>query len=109
MTHPPPSASSPVAADTELTLDQAVDLGQRLERELARTIIGQRVVIRETLITFFAGGHCLLRGVPGLARTLIIKTLARSVDLSFNRIQFTPDLMPSDLVGAEVMVGAAYL
>ncbi len=99
MTHPLPHATP----DTELTVDQAVDLGQRLERELARTIVGQRRVIREILITFFAGGHCLLRGVPGLAKTLIIKTLARSVDLSFNRIQFTPDLMPSDIVGAEVM------
>jgi len=86
-----------------LTIDQAAALGQRLEAELARTIVGQRAVIHEILCTFFAGGHCLLRGVPGLAKTLIIKTLARSVDLSFNRIQFTPDLMPSDIVGAEVM------
>ena len=78
-------------------------LGQRLEAELGRTIVGQRPVLREILTTFFAGGHCLLRGVPGLAKTLIIKTLARTVDLSFNRIQFTPDLMPSDIVGAEVI------
>jgi MoxR-like ATPase len=86
-----------------LSIDQAADLGQRIEHELARTIVGQRQVVREILITFFAGGHCLLRGVPGLAKTLIIKTLARTVDLSFNRIQFTPDLMPSDIVGAEVI------
>ncbi len=85
------------------SIDDAAALGQRLEDEFARTIVGQRRVIREILITFFAGGHCLLRGVPGLAKTLIIKTLARSVDLSFNRIQFTPDLMPSDIVGAEVI------
>ncbi len=85
------------------SVDQAHDLGRRLEHEIARTIVGQRQVIREILITFFAGGHCLLRGVPGLAKTLIIKTLARSIELSFNRIQFTPDLMPSDIVGAEVM------
>jgi MoxR-like ATPase len=89
--------------DDALSIDQAADLGRRLEHELARTIVGQREVIREILTTFFAGGHCLLRGVPGLAKTLIIKTLARSVDLSFNRIQFTPDLMPSDIVGAEVI------
>ena len=87
----------------ELSIDEAADLGQRLEAELGRTIVGQRAVVREILTTFFAGGHCLLRGVPGLAKTLIIKTLARTVDLSFNRIQFTPDLMPSDIVGAEVI------
>lgn len=86
-----------------LSIDEAAALGQRLEAELGRTIVGQRLVVREILITFFAGGHCLLRGVPGLAKTLIIKTLARTVDLSFNRIQFTPDLMPSDIVGAEVI------
>ena len=86
-----------------LSIDDAALLGQRLEAELGRTIVGQRPVLREILTTFFAGGHCLLRGVPGLAKTLIIKTLARTVDLSFNRIQFTPDLMPSDIVGAEVI------
>jgi len=87
----------------EVSIDEAAELGQRLESELGRTIVGQRQVVREILTTFFAGGHCLLRGVPGLAKTLIIKTLARTVDLSFNRVQFTPDLMPSDILGAEVM------
>ncbi len=86
-----------------LSVDEASAIGHRLEDELGRTIIGQRAVLREILTTFFAGGHCLLRGVPGLAKTLIIKTLARTVDLSFNRIQFTPDLMPSDIVGTEVI------
>jgi MoxR-like ATPase len=86
-----------------LSLDHAATLGRRLEEELGRTIVGQRHVMHEILIVLFAGGHCLLRGVPGLAKTLIIKTLAQAVDLSFNRIQFTPDLMPSDIVGAEVM------
>jgi MoxR-like ATPase len=75
----------------------------RLERELARVIVGQQRVVREILIAFLAGGHCLLRGVPGLAKTLLIKTLAEAVDLKFNRIQFTPDLMPSDILGAEVI------
>ncbi len=86
-----------------LSIDEASAVGRRLEAELGRTIVGQRPVLREILTTFFAGGHCLLRGVPGLAKTLIIKTLARTVDLSFNRIQFTPDLMPSDIVGTEVI------
>src|SRR5688500_10459101 len=85
------------------SLDRVVDAAARLERELGKAIIGQQRVIREILIAFVAGGHCLLRGVPGLAKTLLIKTLADCVDLKFNRIQFTPDLMPSDIVGAEVI------
>jgi MoxR-like ATPase len=85
------------------SLDRVVDAAARLERELGKAIIGQQRVIREILIAFVAGGHCLLRGVPGLAKTLLIKTLAECVDLKFNRIQFTPDLMPSDIVGAEVI------
>src|SRR5918995_3831356 len=84
-------------------LEDVADLGGRLERELARAIVGQQRVIREILIAFLAGGHCLLRGVPGLAKTLIIKKLAEAIDLKFNRIQFTPDLMPSDILGAEVI------
>ena len=79
------------------------DVAGRLERELAKTIVGQQRVIREILIAFLAGGHCLLRGVPGLAKTLLIKKLAEAVHLRFNRIQFTPDLMPSDILGAEVI------
>ena len=59
--------------------------------------------VREILIAFLAGGHCLLRGVPGLAKTLLIKKLAEAVDLRFNRIQFTPDLMPSDITGTMVL------
>ncbi len=66
-------------------------------------IIGQREVRREILTCLFAGGHCLLRGVPGLAKTLLIKTLADAVNLKFSRIQFTPDLMPSDITGTEVI------
>ena len=84
-------------------LERVADLAGRLERELAKAIVGQQRVVREILIAFLAGGHCLLRGVPGLAKTLIIKKLAEAVDLRFNRIQFTPDLMPSDILGAEVI------
>ena len=85
------------------SLDSVAEAAARIERELAKAIIGQQRVVREILIAFVAGGHCLLRGVPGLAKTLLIKTLAECVDLKFNRIQFTPDLMPSDIVGAEVI------
>jgi MoxR-like ATPase len=84
-------------------LERVAELSTRLERELAKVIVGQQRVIREILIAFLAGGHCLLRGVPGLAKTLLIKKLAEAVDLRFNRIQFTPDLMPSDILGAEVI------
>jgi MoxR-like ATPase len=86
-----------------MPFDEAQRLAARLRDELGRAIIGQRGVVEEILIAFFAGGHCLLRGVPGLAKTLLIKTLAQAVHLKFNRIQFTPDLMPSDIIGTEVI------
>jgi MoxR-like ATPase len=86
-----------------MSFDEAQRLAARLRDELGRAIIGQHAVIQEILTAFFAGGHCLLRGVPGLAKTLLIKTLARAVHLKFNRIQFTPDLMPSDIIGTEVI------
>lgn len=74
-----------------------------LKREMAKVIIGQEETIEHLLITFLAGGHALLEGVPGLAKTLMIKTLAQTIDLKFRRIQFTPDLMPSDIIGTEVL------
>jgi MoxR-like ATPase len=86
-----------------LSLKEASSLAAALQRELGRVIIGQQQVISEILTAFFAGGHVLLRGVPGLAKTLLIKTVAQAVHLKFSRIQFTPDLMPSDIVGTEVI------
>jgi MoxR-like ATPase len=86
-----------------MTLADAAALLERLQRELRKVIVGQDAVVSEILIAFLAGGHCLLRGVPGLAKTLIIKTLADAVHLKFSRIQFTPDLMPSDILGTEVI------
>src|ERR671913_1327471 len=86
-----------------LNLVEATSLVGDLRRELGRVIIGQQQVISEILTAFLAGGHCLLRGVPGLAKTLLIKTLAQAVHLKFSRIQFTPDLMPSDIIGTEVI------
>ncbi|MBM4129594.1 AAA family ATPase [bacterium] len=76
-------------------------LGMR--REIARVIVGQDAVVEELMIALFAGGHVLLEGVPGLAKTLLIGSVARVMDLSFNRIQFTPDLMPSDITGSEIL------
>ncbi|MCD6206100.1 MAG: AAA family ATPase [Candidatus Marinimicrobia bacterium] len=74
-----------------------------LEKELAKVIIGQHTIIEQLLISLLCQGHCLLIGVPGLAKTLLIKTLAQALDLIFKRIQFTPDLMPSDITGTEVI------
>jgi MoxR-like ATPase len=75
----------------------------RIRRELAKAIVGQEQVLEQLLVCLFARGHCLLVGVPGLAKTLMISTLARCLSLSFSRIQFTPDLMPSDITGTEVI------
>jgi MoxR-like ATPase len=79
------------------------NLHQRMLAEFGKIIVGQREVLEELLITVFAGGHNLLEGVPGLAKTLMINTLARLLSLHFKRIQFTPDLMPSDIVGTNVI------
>ncbi|MCC7195665.1 MAG: AAA family ATPase [Gemmatimonadaceae bacterium] len=94
-----PAAPAPAAA----TFESAAALATALDRELGRVIIGQDRVRREILTCLLAGGHCLLRGVPGLAKTLLIKTLADAIHLRFSRIQFTPDLMPSDILGTEVI------
>jgi MoxR-like ATPase len=99
----PPAGSSSSAASAPLDLDRGADLVRRLQSELRRAFIGQDEVVHQVLLVFLAGGHCLLRGVPGLAKTLLIKSLAQAVHLTFNRIQFTPDLMPSDILGAEVI------
>src|ERR1700730_12298172 len=76
---------------------------RRITAELGKVIVGQQQVIEELLISMFARGHCLLVGVPGLAKTLMIRTLADSLSLKFSRIQFTPDLMPADITGTEVI------
>jgi MoxR-like ATPase len=75
----------------------------RIRAEIAKVIIGQDAVVEQLLIALLARGHCLLVGVPGLAKTLLISTLAQILDLKFNRIQFTPDLMPSDITGTEII------
>lgn len=85
------------------TLDALPEKIAQLEGEIAKVIIGQREVVRQIMIALVCGGHCILRGVPGLAKTLLVKTLAEALHLRFNRIQFTPDLMPSDITGTEVI------
>ena len=76
---------------------------EQIVDQLGKVIVGQEAVIEELLITLFARGHCLLEGVPGLAKTLMISTLSKTMDLSFSRIQFTPDLMPADITGTEIL------
>ena len=74
-----------------------------LENEIAKLIIGQKDVIKHILISIFSNGHCLLIGVPGLAKTLMVNTISKTLNLSYSRIQFTPDLMPSDIIGIEIL------
>ena len=76
---------------------------EQIEQELNRVIIGQKEAIEEILVTLFAGGNCLITGVPGLAKTLMVRAIAGIFDLGFHRIQFTPDLMPADITGTEIL------
>ncbi len=95
------------SADTYARDKQMVDqilLGRsRIQAELAKVIVGQRAVVEQILIALFAGGHCLITGAPGLAKTLLVKSIARIFHLRFQRIQFTPDLMPADITGTEIL------
>lgn len=76
---------------------------KEIRKEISKVIVGQDDVVKAVLISVFSNGHCLLVGVPGLAKTLLVQTVSRVLDLSFNRIQFTPDLMPSDIIGSEIL------
>src|SRR5512145_2187119 len=95
----PISTTNDIAAVAE-----RVALGrERILAEIRKVIVGQDEVIDQVLMALFTGGHCLITGVPGLAKTLLIKTLAAILDLRFKRIQFTPDLMPADITGTEIL------
>ena len=87
----------------EISPQEVSALYARLTQELNKVIVGQDHIVRLLLVSLFARGHCLLVGVPGLAKTLIVRTLAEILQLSFKRIQFTPDLMPADIIGSEVL------
>jgi MoxR-like ATPase len=93
----------PPASEDLASVALLADAQRRIQHELAKRVIGQQQVIEQLLIGLFAKGHCLFVGVPGLAKTLLISTLADVLDLRFNRIQFTPDLMPSDITGTDVL------
>ena len=94
----------PTLPDADLeTLQQANECYQRLRDEIAKVIIGQEDIVRPVLASVFSQGHALIIGVPGLAKTLLVRTLAQSLDWSFKRIQFTPDMMPADIIGMELL------
>jgi len=96
------SAAAPAQKDIE-AVEFLRDAYEQIMDQLGRVVVGQRRVIDEMLVAVFAGGHCLVVGVPGLAKTLIVRTLARIFELQFSRIQFTPDLMPSDIIGTDIV------
>jgi MoxR-like ATPase len=92
------------AAAPEITAEAFSDLARDIEREIKRVIVGQDELVRHTLICLIANGHALLEGVPGLGKTMLVRTIADVIDCTFNRIQFTPDLMPADIIGTNVIV-----
>ena len=97
-------ASLSPADDDEMRVLEMVRTGrQRIRGELAKTIVGQAEAVEQLLISLFAGGHCLITGAPGLAKTLLVKSIAQVFHLKFQRIQFTPDLMPADITGTEIL------
>jgi MoxR-like ATPase len=85
------------------SIEKYLNQYQQLRKEIAKVIVGQEAVIEQILISIFSGGHVLLIGVPGLAKTLMVNTIAKALGLDFKRIQFTPDLMPSDILGSEIL------
>ncbi len=99
-----PSSTPTNPPDNDVAVvEKLVEAYERIRSQLARVIVGQERVIEQVLVALFANGHCILEGVPGLAKTLLVSTLARQLSLSFSRIQFTPDLMPGDITGTEVI------
>jgi MoxR-like ATPase len=92
---------------TEQAIQSFRECHEALRAEIGRVIVGQDPIVEGTLIALFAGGHVLLEGVPGLGKTLLVRTLGDALDLSFNRIQFTPDLMPADILGTNIVMEVA--
>ena len=97
------TATQTAAQDDVRQLQHLVEAVTRLRTQVSHRIVGQDAVVDGILTAILAGGHALLIGVPGLAKTLMVQTVAEALDLSFNRVQFTPDLMPSDITGTEII------
>src|SRR4030081_3497548 len=92
-----------IAEEPRVDATQVTERAQSLKTELARLIVGQKELLRDTVIALIAGGHVLLEGVPGLGKTVLVRSLGQTLTMSFSRIQFTPDLMPADIVGTNVI------
>ncbi|MBI3362960.1 MAG: MoxR family ATPase [Chloroflexi bacterium] len=92
---------------SDLSTEQFRELATKIENEIGKVIVGQKEVVRHVLVAVLAGGHVLLEGVPGLGKTMLIRTLGEVLDLKFSRIQFTPDLMPADIVGTDILEDAS--
>ncbi|MES1167048.1 MAG: AAA family ATPase, partial [Pseudomonadota bacterium] len=103
---PETTSASSFAAERE-TVERLLASRDRIQAELAKVIVGQREVIEQIMLALLAGGHCLITGAPGLAKTLLVKSIAQIFHLKFQRIQFTPDLMPADITGTEILQEAA--
>src|SRR6187399_2907334 len=96
--------SAQATRSDEITVEQFAELAAGIESEVKRVIVGQDELVRQTLICLIANGHALLEGVPGLGKTMLVRTIADVIDCSFNRIQFTPDLMPADITGTNILI-----
>src|SRR5499426_2258840 len=105
LTESTPTATPLAAPNDAEIVEQIISGRARIQSELAKVIVGQKEVIEQLLIALFAGGHCLITGAPGLAKTLLVKSIAQIFHLKFQRIQFTPDLMPADITGTEILQG----
>ncbi len=99
----PPAAAPPHDAHDAALADRLSTARDEILHELHKVVVGQEEIVEQTLVALFAGGHCLIVGVPGLAKTLLVSTLSRVLDLQYSRIQFTPDLMPSDITGTDII------
>ena len=96
-------SSQNISQDDESLAQELVSSYETIKSQVQRVIVGQDEVLEQLIIAMLAKGHCLLEGVPGLAKTLMIRSLAQAIDLSFRRIQFTPDLMPADITGTDII------
>ena len=99
LTNAPPTDT----AEVKSRVGRFRDVQAAIKQEVRKVIVGQEEVVEHVLISLFVGGHCLLTGLPGTAKTLLVRTLAQTLGLRFNRIQFTPDLMPSDITGTDII------
>ena len=98
-----PTASIVDTTDTRHLVTVFRDTQERIREQVRRVIVGQEDVVEHLLLTLLVGGHCLITGMPGTAKTLLVRTLATALGLTFKRIQFTPDLMPSDVTGSDII------